>query len=282
MDASRAPENYGYNIIPLTVRPGGTTVGAHFKGIAGAEGYRAIKTDKAGWRCGFVALTGGGERVYGEMNNKAEADMEFTIPEGTTNLWFVVTGAPTEHWRHAWDDDTSNDEQWPYEVTFSETDLQGYFTPDVVNRRDMDVDEVVNIKYQEGATMSGRVTVNYDVLAECFGLSADGLKSKIKNTATDSLCVFGVDTDGLRVEGTTSNMVCYLADGSLTEYVGESDDIAIYASYIGYYNGFYVIANGRKVHPGDSYTFRIGIRYRPSDEERSYYATYTITANITE
>ena len=30
-------------------------------------------------------------------------------------------GAPTQYWRHLWDDDASNDEQWPYEVTFENT-----------------------------------------------------------------------------------------------------------------------------------------------------------------
>ena len=39
-------------------------VKANFKGIAGADGYRAIRTNNAGWRYGFVAYTQQGETVY--------------------------------------------------------------------------------------------------------------------------------------------------------------------------------------------------------------------------
>lgn len=40
--------------------------------------------------------------------------------------WLVISGAPTEHWRHAWDDNDANDEQWPYQVKFSGTNRLGY------------------------------------------------------------------------------------------------------------------------------------------------------------
>jgi hypothetical protein len=38
----------------------------------------------------------------------------------------VVSGAPTVHWRHAWDDNDANDEQWPYQVKFNNTNVYGY------------------------------------------------------------------------------------------------------------------------------------------------------------
>ena len=40
-------------------------------------------------------------------------------------MWLVVSGAPQEHWHHVWDDSTYNDEQWPYQVKFSNTNLLG-------------------------------------------------------------------------------------------------------------------------------------------------------------
>jgi hypothetical protein len=40
-----------------------------FKGIAGAEGYNAVQTDKAGWRYGFLAHKKDGTRVYGKLFN---------------------------------------------------------------------------------------------------------------------------------------------------------------------------------------------------------------------
>lgn len=131
VDSANCPQNYGFNIIRLEKPEVGSVVTAEFKGEAGAKGYRAYKVDKAGWRYGFVALKEDGTRVYGTMYDAPEGKAEFTAPEGITKLWFVVLGAPTEHWRHPWDMGTqgdkdvhtdaslANDEQWPYRVRFS-------------------------------------------------------------------------------------------------------------------------------------------------------------------
>lgn len=144
VDSACCPQNYGFNIIRLTVPSPGTEVSVSFQGIAGASGYRAYNVDKAGWRYGFVALKDDGTRVYGPMmsatataptgiptTDDPTASAYFIIPENTTNLWFVVLGAPTEHWHHPWDmgtdssgDDVftpaslANDEQWPYRLQF--------------------------------------------------------------------------------------------------------------------------------------------------------------------
>ena len=112
------PQNYGFNIIPLKAFKAGTTVKVHFKGIAGADGYRSIKVNKAGWRYGFVVQTAEGDRIYGDMHSDAEGTAEMELPANTRRAWFVVVGAPTEHWHHPWDENTANDEQWPYQVTF--------------------------------------------------------------------------------------------------------------------------------------------------------------------
>lgn len=132
VDSVNCPQNYGFNVIHLQVPETGTVVSAEFVGEAGAPGYRAYNVDKAGWRYGFVAQTTDGTRHYGDMYSAVEGTAEFTIPEGTSKLWFVVSGAPTEHWRHPWDMGTddkgndihteaslANDEQWPYKVRFS-------------------------------------------------------------------------------------------------------------------------------------------------------------------
>ncbi|NLG18539.1 MAG: hypothetical protein GX556_14490 [Fibrobacter sp.] len=51
--------------------------------------------------------------------------LTFSCPANCSRLWLVVSGAPQEHWRHAWDDDNSNDEHWPYQVKFVNTNLLG-------------------------------------------------------------------------------------------------------------------------------------------------------------
>lgn len=119
----KAPQNYGYNGIRLNIPTGNAAVTVDFKGVAGAAGYRAIKTDKAGWRYGFVAYQANGNRVYSDTFSAKEGTANFTVPPNTTYLWLVVSGAPTEHWEHLWDENTNNDEQWPYEIKVNGTTL---------------------------------------------------------------------------------------------------------------------------------------------------------------
>lgn len=110
----RTPQNYGYNGIRLQVPAPGTALSLEFEGLAGADGYRAIKTEKAGWRYGFVAVKEDGNRVYGDVHDNADGEARFRVPDGTEYLWLVVSGAPTQHWVHITDGEEHNDEQWPY------------------------------------------------------------------------------------------------------------------------------------------------------------------------
>ncbi len=130
INAEVTPENTGYNIIKLNCPTEATTVSAYFEGIAGTEGYRLYNKRYAGWRYGFVALQKDGTRVYGDMGRDASYrnptdTIHFNCPDNCTSLYFVVTGAPTRYWQHLWDDDDSNDEQWPYQVKFNNTNRYG-------------------------------------------------------------------------------------------------------------------------------------------------------------
>jgi hypothetical protein len=120
---SKCPQNYGYNGIKLIVPKKGSVVRLNFKGIAGAEGYRAINTEKAGWRYGFFAVKADGSRVYGNVNSDPNGEVRFKVPKDTRFLWLVVTGAPTEHWIHKVDNDDKNDEQWPYQIKLTGASL---------------------------------------------------------------------------------------------------------------------------------------------------------------
>lgn len=136
VDRSVALENYGYNSIKLNVSVTASTVLVRFKGMAGADGFRALNVAKAGWKYGFVALLKDGTRVYSEMATakyengvNPEGSLQFPVPANCLKLWLVVSGAPQEHWRHAWDDNDDNDEQWPYQVQFGNTNLLGQTNP---------------------------------------------------------------------------------------------------------------------------------------------------------
>ena len=126
-------QNYGYHITNMTRPTAGTTVKAHFTGLTDAQGYHYIYKERAGWRYAFVALMADDTRVYGEVKADKEGTAELTIPEGhgtCKNLFFVVMGAPTQHWAHPWtsgktgSDWAQNNEQWPYQVQFEQTKPQ--------------------------------------------------------------------------------------------------------------------------------------------------------------
>lgn len=140
VDPSVTIENYGYNSIKLNAPASATTVFVDFEGKAGASGFRSLNVAKGGWRYGFVALLKDGTRVYspagalkmsGTTNPKGRLD--FAVPANCSKLWLVVSGAPQEHWHHAWDDNDANDEHWPYQVQFGNTNLLGQTNPPVVS-----------------------------------------------------------------------------------------------------------------------------------------------------
>jgi hypothetical protein len=119
--ADKCPQNYGYNAIKLKVPDAQTKVTLDFKGMAGAEGFRSINPEKAGWRYGFLASHADGTRTYGDTFSKSEGTAEFTVPENTKFLWLVVSGAPAEHWMHVADRNPEKDEQWPYRIKLTGT-----------------------------------------------------------------------------------------------------------------------------------------------------------------
>lgn len=129
------PENYGYNSIKLNAPVNSTEVTVRFKGVTGASGFRKLNPEKGGWRFGFVALLKDGERAYSSAgqartmgSSNPDTALTFTCPANCSKLWLVVSGAPQEHWKHAWDDNDNNDEQWPYQVQFTNTNLLGQAT----------------------------------------------------------------------------------------------------------------------------------------------------------
>ncbi|MDD3078570.1 MAG: DUF6055 domain-containing protein [Paludibacter sp.] len=132
IDSTACIENYGHNIIRLNAPTAAKTVFAYFQGLAGTDGYRKNYVGYAGWRCGFVTLLKDGTRVYSNVNtadmsvNEGKETFSFECPDNCNKLWFVISGAPRVHWRHAWDDDDSNDEQWPYQISFNNTNVYGY------------------------------------------------------------------------------------------------------------------------------------------------------------
>ena len=100
----------------------GETVTVDFRGEAGSEGYNAVRTDKAGWRYGFVAVGKDGKSVYGPVHRETTGTLSYTADSGLAHLWLVVMGAPEEHWANPspWGrrrgDEPEAVAQWPYSI----------------------------------------------------------------------------------------------------------------------------------------------------------------------
>ena len=146
---ANCPGTTGFNLIPLNV-PSSGKVSATFEGLtpgsalaAGDPGmvvdgdgnakgtvtkYNSQSNAQSNFRYGFVAVTADGKSHYGEMHTGKSGSASYDVPSNTERLYLCVLAAPETYNRHAWNDDETKDEQWPYRVKFSGTDLLGNVT----------------------------------------------------------------------------------------------------------------------------------------------------------
>lgn len=199
----RCPGTTGYNVIPLNVPNAGTEVTTQFTGIVNAEGYNQVAdASRAGWRYGYVALLDNGTRVYGDMNSEANVSVSFTVPSGCKKLWLIVTGAPTSYEPHPWDDVENNDDQWPYKVKFTDTDILGNVTFDGTEVP-ADVTLTYDVKFPVSSTdySGSTVEVNITELAKAFVLQSSEISSKIGN----EISFYAVEPNGALNAKRTAN-----------------------------------------------------------------------------
>ncbi|MBR1668557.1 MAG: DUF4859 domain-containing protein [Bacteroidaceae bacterium] len=291
VSADCCPQNYGFNIIPLKGIQSGATLKADFKGIAGATGYRKINVAKAGWRYGFVAQTTDGERVYGDMFSDKEGVATLTLPENTQRAWFVVTGAPTEHWRHPWNDSDADDEQWPYQVAFENCSAVGTTRtygdyPEDYARRDTTVVIEADLPYDGSGYGGINIPYDMDAISQALGVSTAQMKALKRNTTagTKGTLVFaGVSKNGnlqYNTTTSTSSSTCYghwfTTAGNV---VGYDTSAAIYAEL---YPDTYICKLGQypaHLTKGKSYTIRQAIIYTHTDGKQ-YRATMEVHVNV--
>lgn len=146
----------GFNIVPLNVPASGTTVTLSLRGVdagstlpTGDPGTQVDGDGKTvatvtaynttdisgheGWAIGFVALKGS-TRYYSPMElisnttggaaSEVSGEVSFTVPEGTTRLWAVIQGSPTQYYQCPWDEKESTDDQLPYQMKVTGTSLK--------------------------------------------------------------------------------------------------------------------------------------------------------------
>ncbi len=150
---ANCPGTTGFNAILLNVPAAGTMVKASLAAlpvgsalasddpgeqkngdnqvVGNVKNYNSQSNKSSDYRFGFVAIKGGKAIEYGKMTKGSEGEAEMKVPAGTDKLYLVVVATPDTYNRHPWNDDESDDEQWPYEVSFSGTNVSGYIDVDV-------------------------------------------------------------------------------------------------------------------------------------------------------
>lgn len=187
---ANCPGTTGFNAIPLNVPAGGTIVKAHVRALApgsalasGDTGeqrdgdnktvahvatYNRQANTSSDYRFCFVAVKDG-EATYGTMTHSADGSAAMTVPAGIDHLYLMVCATPTTYNRHAWNDDESDDEQWPYEVSFTGTNVKGYINIDE-DADPTDVSLSYNVACNAGSS---------DYVLGTIDLSANGGMEKI-------------------------------------------------------------------------------------------------------
>ena len=293
------PSTTGFNIIALNVPEEGAVVTADFKGLpAGSalpegdngayldgdlkshtstsKNYNNVGAGLEGWRYGFVALKKDGTRVYGDMFSDKEGTASFTVPAGTELLYFVVLGAPVEYRQNEWDDDMKDDDQWPYKVKFSETDLLGNFEIDEnADPKSVSLTFELSCDASNGNYPLGTVdlSANKDV-AQAFVLNPSAIKGLLQSVGSEpseGKIVWGLEqTDGTYAYSSTANNGFWCdADGNLTSwgasasvYVEFSDLTVTYGHYPG------------QSQAGKTYTVKPTLIYTKNGHQ--YFATIEI------
>jgi len=120
-----APEEYGYNIIPLNPNDDSCAVIIKFKGHTEINQY-------AGWRYGFVtSLADGTISRYSETYSSNESVIGFSLLPNESQMYLVVMGAPnsitTDANRDTWKGYPKR-YRFPYDLTISGGSPEGHQT----------------------------------------------------------------------------------------------------------------------------------------------------------
>ncbi|SCD20004.1 hypothetical protein PSM36_1180 [Proteiniphilum saccharofermentans] len=305
---SHCPGTTGYNAVPLNVSEAGTTVSTVFTALQPGSSlapddpgqsnengtsvtvtaYNRSDLTRAGWRYGYVALLKDGQRIYGDMNREASANVEFTIPENCEKLWFVVLGAPSTYKAHAWDEMETNDDQWPYTVKFFGTDILGNIEIDP-NATPQDITLTYDLSFPADASAYSGTTVNLidngDIskVAKAFVMQPSvisGILLAAKQTSQEGKIAFAaVQSDGSLNYNTTANGhgFWFDGDGNVISW-GSENDSKVFSEFSGSSFEFTIGQYPGKCKSGDKYTLKEALIYMR--EGKQYRVTFIFNITI--
>ncbi len=317
---SSCPQSTGFNIIQLNVPKAGTEISVDFTSLAkgkplakgdakqffngerfvtaGVTSYNSFqKYSLRGFHLGYVALMNDGSRRYlfedkvycSNTNENVDASEKVgcTVPDGVKKLFLVVSPAPSEYIQHKWDEDITNDDQWPYTVEFNGTNIYG-----AANISDSEPISDVEIAYD--VYFPASASVYQGVYVKLEGAAASSLGTAFQMQApsvgnvltpwsnagpTDGHAMFyAVNPDGEIVNAASSangyghwfSASCHRCEYS-SGYVYSEFDPNSQTFTIGQYPG--------KLQNGSDYTIRQAIKYQSAG--KTAVATFVFNIHIT-
>lgn len=304
---SSCPQATGYNVIPLNVPAAGTTVSTSFTALM-ATGQKLAEGDPAqflngssiyensgrttyngnsafhqrGFRLGYVALLKDGSRIYSALDSvyctgmrTDSAEVSFTVPENTDRMWFVVSPAPKTYVVHKWDDKYDNDDQWPYQVKFSQTNIYGSAEIDE-NREICDVTFNYDVYFPRQNSYSGADVqlsgIASAALGTAFQLQTSDIAGRMVNYSasgpTDGKIMFYAVSpkDVLVKSGSTANGYGHWFNsiGNLTSY---GSNPYVFSEFNPNSCVFTLGQMPNKCTDGTTYTIRQALKYKKGDKE---------------
>jgi hypothetical protein len=144
---SSAPQCTGFNVIELSVPAAGENVTTRLTGLtpgcdladgdpgvynngeanslvaANVKKYNTVSQPSArGFRVGYAFYKSDGTTeyyddgiVHCQGKEVTTEEITATVPAGTSRMFLVVTPSPSKYFCHRWDENITNDDQWPYQ-----------------------------------------------------------------------------------------------------------------------------------------------------------------------
>ncbi|MBQ6209624.1 MAG: DUF4859 domain-containing protein [Prevotella sp.] len=319
-----APQATGFNVIPLQVPAAGTQITTALTALtpgcalasgdpaqyldgntvyssAGVTKYNSVSNASSrGFRAGYVALLNDGTRQYFDDGNihctgtdEVTENFTMTVPNNVKQLWLVVAPTPSSYYQHKWDESVTNDDQWPYRVKFTNTDIgpraTAQVSPTLDGRDIQDVTLTYDVSLKPASDYSGAtVTVNGVALATfctALQLSSSDISDKwvswsANGPSNGQVMFYAVNPSDMSFieNGSTANGDgghWFNATGGVTNWGNNSYVFSEFTkSDIHFFIGQYPDLNSA----GDTRTVCQALRYKDSDgNEATAYFVFNIT-----
>jgi len=316
-----APQSTGFNIIPLQVPDAGTEVTTNFTALR--PGSKLTDSDpvkywngdtfkdttltkynsvsigsQRAFRLGYVLLMQDGTRkyiaedsLYCQGSGIKTCDVSMTVPEGVDQMWLVVAPAPKKYIQHKWDEEIGNDDQWPYQVHFSGTDIGSkatvYASPTIDGRAIGDITFTYDVTFPASSSVYAGASVALDVKAQqqlgtAFQLQTSEIADKMVTYASGGpsagkIMFYAAKPSGsLYQKATTANGYGYWFSkaGAPVEYASGY----VYSEFTPSTLTFNLGQYPGKCSTGDTFTVAEVLRYRDANNQ---YAKALFIFNIT-